>query len=179
MTSDHINTDIGIIAAQERTLVFPQFDLNTAWELGAAMRAQALALPAGLAIEIRIGKQIAFHIATTGSAAINADWVRRKGNTAMHFGRSSYAINLVLQRDGQSLENKYGIGESEYSTQGGGFPVRIGIAAAKHPSSLNSQALPATIGSIAVSGLPQREDHRFVIAAVARYLGIAAPEIAP
>lgn len=177
MSTDTINTDIGIIAAQERALVFPQFDLNTAWELGTAMRAQALSVPAGLTIEIRIGKQIAFHTGTIGSAAINADWVRRKGNTAMHFGRSSYAISRVLQRDGLSLENKYGISESEYSTQGGGFPLRI--ATSKHVSSSSSQALPATVGSIAVSGLPQREDHRFVVAAIARYLGIAAPEIAP
>jgi len=173
MSESTPSSDIAIIAAQERVLVFPRFDNDIAWQLGSAMRARAATAQAALSIEIRIGRQIVFHAATAGTAAINADWVRRKGNTAMHFGRSSYAVGRVLQRDAQLLADKYGVPESEYCTQGGGFPLRV-VA----PNDAAKQLpLPNPIGFIAVSGLPQREDHRFLVAALSAFLGITAPEL--
>ncbi|MCY0385913.1 heme-degrading domain-containing protein [Robbsia sp. Bb-Pol-6] len=158
-----IAADLGILSAQERDLVFARFDTDVAWRLGGTLRQAALDAGAALTIEIRAGRQILFHAPTPGTAAINADWVRRKGNTAAHFGRSSYAIGLALQRDRASIEDKYGLSGAEFATQGGGFPVRLAAAAG---------AAPLLVGSIAVSGLPQRQDHVFVATTLARFLDL-------
>ncbi|MGI4858957.1 MAG: heme-degrading domain-containing protein [Janthinobacterium lividum] len=160
-----IAADLTILGTQERDLVFSQFDADVAWRLGGALRQAALDAGAALTIEIRAGRQILFHAPTPGTAAINADWARRKGNTAAHFGRSSYAIGLALQRDQASIEDKYGLSGVEFATQGGGFPVRLAATGA-------SGATPLLVGSIAVSGLPQRQDHLFVVETLARFLDL-------
>ncbi|MGI4861837.1 MAG: heme-degrading domain-containing protein [Janthinobacterium lividum] len=157
-----IAADLTILNAQEQDLVFARFDTDVAWRLGSTLRQAALDAGAALTIEIRAGRQILFHAPTPGTAAINADWVRRKGNTAAHFGRSSYAIGLALQRDHASIEDKYGLSGVEFATQGGGFPVRVTA----------DGDTPLLVGSIAVSGLPQRQDHLFVVETLARFLDL-------
>ncbi len=171
---DRLASDIATIAAQEQTLVFDHFDHDIAWQVGVALRDAAAQRGAALTIEIKMGRQILFHAATPGTAAVNADWVRRKGHTAMHFNRSSYAVGLMLQRDGVSLEDKYGVSASECATHGGGFPLRVaGVGGAD-----GDRVKPAAvIGSIAVSGLPQRDDHRFIVDVLAAFLKKTPPAL--
>jgi uncharacterized protein (UPF0303 family) len=181
---NRLATDIATIAAQERALVFDHFDHDIAWRLGVALREAAAQRNAALTIEIKMGRQTLFHAATPGTAAVNADWVRRKGQTATHFNRSSYAVGLILQRDGLSLEDKYGVSASECSTQGGGFPLRVAGVHADVQRHVNEtddpdRATPAAvIGSIAVSGLPQRDDHRFIVDVLAAFLKKTPPALA-
>lgn len=173
--------DIATIAAQEQALVFDRFDHDMAWQLGVALRDAAAQRGAALTIEIKLGRQTLFHAATPGTAAVNADWVRRKGQTATHFNRSSYAVGLILQRDGLSLEDKYGVSASECSTQGGGFPLRVaGVSAVPGGDHREGARMPpaAVIGSIAVSGLPQRDDHRFIVEVLSAFLNKTAPALA-
>lgn len=158
-----IAADLTVLGAQERDLVFGRFDTDVAWRLGGALRQAALDAGAALTIEIRAARQILFHATTPGTAAINADWVRRKGNTAAHFGRSSYAVGLTLRRDQARIEDKYGVSGTEFATHGGGFPVRLASVGA---------AAPLSIGSVAVSGLPEREDHLLVVETLARFLDV-------
>ncbi len=55
----NLNRDLEIIAKQERELVFPEFDEETAWKLGSRLRELALARRLPVAIEIkRIGQPL-------------------------------------------------------------------------------------------------------------------------
>lgn len=92
--------DLDRIAAQEATLVFPRFDLDTAWALGAGLRDAALARKAPLAIDISLRDRPLFHAALPGSTGENADWIRRKRNTVLHFSKSSYGVGLALAAKG-------------------------------------------------------------------------------
>ncbi|AQG98478.1 hypothetical protein A9R05_06265 [Burkholderia sp. KK1] len=145
------------IAHQERTLVFPQFHADHAWQIGTQLREMALARDAAVVIDVRTFGRKLFYFALDGTTPDNARWVERKSRTVEHFYRSSYALGLALQQAGTTLAEKYGLQTAEFATHGGAFPLRVAGA--------------GVIGSVAVSGLPQRDDHQMVVEALCAVLG--------
>jgi len=159
-----IDTDIARIAAQERRLRFPRFDSGTAWELGARLKAAAEARGVAVTIEIRLAGTTLFFYAMEGTAPVNADWARRKRNVADLYGRSSYAVGLALTRDDSSLEQTVGLPTRDYAAHGGSFPLALEGA--------------GPVGTITVSGLPQRADHALIVEVLASFLGLPVGELA-
>src|ERR1700761_7213062 len=115
--------DLQSIVAQENALVFPQFDADRAWQLGAYLHELANARGLALAIDIRTFGQPLFFNLLPGATPDNVDWARRKGNTVAHFRRSSYAIGLKMQQAGSTLADKHGLPATEYASHGGAFPL--------------------------------------------------------
>ncbi len=148
--------DLQSILAQEKALVFPRFDTDRAWQLGAWLHEVAKARGAALAIDVRTFGQPLFFSALEGATPDNVDWARRKGNVVAHFRRSSYAIGLRMQQAGATLVDKHGLPASEYASHGGAFPLTVAGA--------------GVIGSVTVSGLPQRADHELVVEALCAQL---------
>ena len=153
----NIEQDLAKIARQEQTLRFEKFDEHTAWELGVRLRDTAFKRGAALAIDITLAGHSVFTCALPGASPNNANWVRRKRNTVLHFHRSSYGLGLQLERDKTDLVSKFALPLSDYAVHGGSFPLRVGG--------------DNVFGAITVSGLPQREDHKFVVAALGEFLG--------
>ena len=92
-----------------------------------------------------------------GTTPANADWARRKHNTVELLQRSSYAVGRSLAREGKTLEQKMGLPQRDYATNGGSFPIRVdGVGC---------------VGTVTVSGLPEREDHKLVVAVLAEMCG--------
>jgi len=149
--------DLQSIAAQEHALVFPRFDAGRAWQLGAYLHELALARSLAVAIDVRTFGHQLFFCALDGTTPDNADWVRRKARVVEHFRRSSYAIGLRMQQAGTTLADKHGLPASEYASHGGSFPLTVAGA--------------GVIGSVTVSGLPQRADHELVVEALCAELG--------
>jgi len=147
-----IAEDRALIARQERELVFPSFDAETAWSLGNTLRAMAVTRRAAVVIDIRrFGDphQQLFYTALGGTNPDNARWVARKSKVVARFHRSSYAAGLYLQEQGLTFEQKHSLPEAEYATHGGAFPITLASA--------------GIIGSVTVSGLPQRADHELAV----------------
>jgi uncharacterized protein (UPF0303 family) len=153
--------DIDILAHQEQLLRFTRFDALTAWQLGSRMREKLLTQNTGGTIEIELAGQVLFASATPGATPGQADWIRRKRNTVRRFARSSYAVGRMLERDGQTMEARHGLTLADYAAHGGGFPLWL--------------AGTGPVGSVVVSGLPQRDDHNLVASALAEQLDIAIP----
>jgi uncharacterized protein (UPF0303 family) len=159
--------DLTAIAVQERELHFTRFDEDAAWHLGARLREMAAARKLVLAIDVRRFGQPLFYAALAGSTPDNAEWIRRKSNLVARFHRSSYAIGLEI---GASIFEKYGLPIADFAAHGGSFPIRLHGA--------------GVIGSVTVSGLPQRADHELVVEALCGQLGkeyaklaLAAPAV--
>lgn len=149
--------DLAQIAIQEESLVLPRFDHDVAWRIGLRLREIAVARKIGLVIDIRrFGDQM-FYCALAGTTPNNADWARRKGNVVAHFHRSSYAMGIELEQKKTDLVERYGLSFREYAAHGGGFPIHVADA--------------GVVGSITVSGLPQREDHELVVEALCAETG--------
>jgi len=155
--------DLATIAEQERALVFPSFSAETAWKTGCALRADALSRKAAMTFEITVAGRLLFACATEGAQPGQADWIRRKRNVVMRFARPSYAMGLLLQQEGKTIEQRHGLTLADYAMHGGGFPIVL--------------AGTGLVGSVVSSGLDQRTDHMMVVRALASVLGVHAPEL--
>jgi uncharacterized protein (UPF0303 family) len=150
--------DLAIIAKQEELLQFASFDNTTAWSLGDAIRQHCEEHQLAVAIEVRLCRETVFYYAMQGTSPNNADWARRKRNTTELKHRSSYAVGLAL-KEGETLESQSGLPARDYAHHGGSFPIRVkGVGC---------------VGSVTVSGLPQRQDHALVAEVLASVLGVS------
>ena len=155
--------DLALIDEQERLLRFPAFDAETAWRLGGLLRDKLVALGAAATVEIELAGQVLFACATVGATPGQADWIRRKRNVVRRFARSTYAVGRMLERDGQTMLERHGLELKDYASHGGGFPLWVvGVGC---------------VGSVVVSGLPQRDDHSLVVAVIAEVIGVAVPAL--
>ncbi len=150
--------DLQAIAAQEKALVFPHFDADRAWQVGASLHEIAKVRSLALVVDIRTFGQPLFFSALDGATPDNVDWARRKGNVVAQFRRSSYAVGLRLQQSGSTLGDKHALAPADYAAHGGAFPLIVSHA--------------GVIGSVTVSGLPQRGDHELVVEALCTHLGL-------
>jgi uncharacterized protein (UPF0303 family) len=148
--------DLAELRAQEQRLVFDRFDNNTAWALGVRMvqAARERELPVVVSIE-RNGQRL-FHAALPGTAADNDAWVERKVRVVRRYGHSSYLVGCQFRAGGGTFEEKSRLDPNEYAAHGGSFPLSIRDV--------------GVVGSITVSGLPQADDHAFVVAQLAQFL---------
>ncbi|MGW1030887.1 heme-degrading domain-containing protein [Streptomyces antibioticus] len=144
------------LQAQERRLVFRRFDHDDAWALGSLLVELARERQAPVAIDIhRCGQQL-FHAALPGSAPDNDAWIARKRRVVERFGTSSYLVGSRARAKGTTFEESSRLDPDTYAAHGGSFPITVeGVG---------------VVGAVTVSGLPQLEDHRFVVAALEQYL---------
>ena len=158
-----IADDIQRIKHQEQVLQFKSMSEDDAFALGCQMRARALEKKLPLVMEIRVGNKPLFYVALPGTTPENPDWVRRKVNTVYRFEGCSYRVGLELKQRGMQLDQMRGVDPLQFAAAGGGFPIRIG---------------GLVVGSVTVSGIPQRDDHNFVVECLAAYLGVAHKDVA-
>lgn len=144
------------LEAQEARLVFDRFDENTAWALGCALREAALAAALPVAISIRRNGQRLFHAALPGSSADNDGWLERKTAVVDRYGRSSLRVGEQFRVDGGSFDTDSRLDPSRYAAHGGAFPILVRGT--------------GCVGTVAVSGLPELDDHRFVVEALEAFL---------
>ena len=151
------------LEGQESRLVFERFDENTAWELGIALREAASAAGLPVAISIRRNGQRLFHAALPGSSADNDGWLERKAAVVDRYGRSSLRVGEQFRVDGGSFDKDSRLDPSIYAAHGGAFPILLRGT--------------GCVGTVAVSGLPELQDHQLVVEALEAFLspGASAP----
>ncbi|KAH6856991.1 hypothetical protein B0I37DRAFT_88473 [Chaetomium sp. MPI-CAGE-AT-0009] len=180
------STDPAVLIAQETSdeYTFRSFTTETAWQLGTALRTRLLALPTGqrkpalisIALATATGggngspPHVLFQSATeSGTVPDNENWVRRKRNTVLRWGLSSWAMRMktaagvgtqfgVPSADviEAAFVKKYSLASAnggavadEYAIHGGGYPVRV-------------RGVEGIVAVVVVSGLKQEDDHAVV-----------------
>ena len=151
------NEDLEQIALQEHELVLENLDTETAWDLGLRLRTLAKERGLGVVIDVRRFGQPLFYAALEGTTPDHVEWVRRKSNVVARFHCSSYAIGLKEKIKNETLFQSQGLPVADYATHGGSFPLTVTGA--------------GVVGSVTVSGLPQRADHELVVEARCAVLG--------
>ncbi|MFD2265198.1 heme-degrading domain-containing protein [Lacibacterium aquatile] len=159
-----LDDDLAKLALQEERLVFGRFDADTAWSLIEYLKARAEAEGAAIAIDVTLVSMPLAYLALPGTTPDNADWIRRKRNSVFKLFKSSYAIGRRLEQQQTSLEEKLALPPRDYVSHGGCVPIRVKGA--------------GFIGALTVSGLPQRQDHNWAVAAMAKVLGLDITDIA-
>jgi uncharacterized protein (UPF0303 family) len=147
--------DADLIAAledDERRLVLRRFDNAEAWRLGSTLVGLASGRGLGVAIVIeRNGHQL-FHAVLGSATPDNDGWARRKINVVRRFEASSYLVGRRMDATGEKLDADWGVDPADYAAHGGAFPLRV--------------ADVGVVGVVAVSGLPQADDHALVVEAL-------------
>jgi uncharacterized protein (UPF0303 family) len=151
-----LSEDLERVGLQERELQLTHMDEQMAWELGVRLRTMAEERGLAIVIDVRRFGQPLFYTALKGTIPDNVEWVRRKSNVVARFHRSSYGVGLLMKTKNDSLEAR-GLPISEYASHGGSFPLTVKDA--------------GIVGSVTVSGLPQRADHELVVEALCAMLG--------
>ena len=151
-----IEDDIAKIKIQEEALRFKSFDEADAWALGSQMREAAAKAKLPLVIDIRCAGRKLFYTALPGTVPGNEGWVQRKINVVQLTHKSSYRMGRELAKSGGALDHTQGVDAKDYAPHGGCFPLHInGVG---------------VVGTITVSGIPQRDDHGFVVEQLCAFL---------
>jgi uncharacterized protein (UPF0303 family) len=154
--------DIAKITEQEKRLVFASFDEADAFAIGSELKALADAGSLPMVIDVALWSRKLFYFARPGTTSDNEDWVRRKVNLVRRLHKSSYRVGREFAEAGITLADR-SLPEKDYAAAGGSFPINVKGAGA--------------IGAITISGLPQRDDHNTVVAAIAAHLKIDIADI--
>ena len=143
---------------EEKTIQFSSFTNETAWQLGNKLLETARRENKSVTIDIcRNGQQL-FHYALPGTSADNDEWIIRKNRVVNRFGHSSYYMGNYYKSLETTITQKSLLEERDYAPHGGAFPLIIKDVGA--------------VGTITVSGLPQKEDHEFVVRVLKDFLDI-------
>ncbi|MDJ0339959.1 heme-degrading domain-containing protein [Streptomyces sp. H10-C2] len=142
------------LEAQEQALVLSGFTNDDAWQLGSLLVELARERRAPVTIDIRCGSQQLFHYALDGTSPDNDAWLARKSRVAERYGASSYLVGARFRAKGTTFEESSRLDPDLYAAHGGAVPIRV--------------AGVGVVGTVAVSGLPQSEDHALVIEALTR-----------
>ena len=148
--------DIALIEHQEQVLRFVKFDEADSWSLGCQMRDAAASQNLPLVIDIHIGSRQMFYACLPGTSPDNETWVRRKLSSVLRFLKSSYRLGCESELSGKGFDHSRGIDPLIYANAGGGFPIHI--------------IGTGVVGAVTVSGIPQRDDHGFVVDQLCQFL---------
>ena len=114
-----------------------------------------------IAIGVQLGEQRVFHTALPGSSSTTTTgWRGRRGLRNPRYGQASLAVGESFRDRGASFDTDSRLDPSVYAAHGGVVPLRLKSG--------------TVIGVVGVSGLPQLEDHAFVVEHLRAYLALAA-----
>lgn len=143
------------LVEQEQSLVLLSFSLDDALDLGemAATQAREQRLP--VTIEIWRGQRLAYRAALPGSTADNDAWLERKFRVTRRFELSTLAVRVLHEEQGRTFNEATMLPAAEYAAHGGSMPIRVDGT--------------GMVGLFGISGLPQVEDHSFLVHVMAQF----------
>jgi len=154
----NLHDELAVLLSQERLLQFEHFDEAEAYKLGNLIYRQSEEGSWPLVIDVRRFDRPLFLAARPGITLDNHDWVRRKSNTVQRFLCSSYRMRYQLALEHKDIFQRYHLSAADFASFGGGFPLAVRGA--------------GVIGSVTVSGLPDRQDHQIIVDALCTLLGV-------
>lgn len=150
------NTELNKLLAQEKELVLAGFTDSDAWDLGSWMVKTARERDLPIAIDITRHGHKLFHFSFDGASPDNEQWIKRKAALVDRVGHSSFYVGRQLASKGKTIEESKLVSERDFAPHGGAFPLIIRNV--------------GPVGHVAVSGLPQEEDHAFVVEALRAHI---------
>ena len=153
--TDQLKADLQKIKGQTSKLVFTEFDETTARQLGTLILDLAVGKP--VIVDIRRGDDLLFFGSNPGTSPANADWARRKRNLVNRLQVPSYAIGCEIKL-GTDIMSLMALDPRDHTPHGGCVPIRVAGA--------------GMIGTVTVSGLPQRDDHKLATDCMAQLIGV-------
>lgn len=138
------------LAEQAADVELPSFALAEAVALGLLATERAVAESLPIVIEVHHVGRLAYRAALPGSLPDSDDWIARKKRVVERFEASTMAVRVRYEEASTTFTEATGLSELAFAAHGGGFPIAV--------------AGVGIVGAIYASGLPQVDDHEFVVA---------------
>lgn len=147
-----MNYSLERLAAEQEDLLIGRFDYDFTWMLGQNIRERASRMKAPVAIEVSHGSTPVFVALLPGATSDNLDWTARKRAVVLRFHRSSLAVRFEAEKGGYDFNERFRLPKKAFVASGGGVPLILRNG--------------TIIGTAAVSGLPEIDDHTLVVDAL-------------
>lgn len=126
------------------------FSPAEALALGLMATDRAINEQLAIVIEVHHLGRLAYRAALPGSLPDSDDWITRKRRVVERYHESTLAARVRYEERGTTFQDATGLSERDYAAHGGGIPVIV--------------AGVGVVGGFYASGLPQVDDHEFLVA---------------
>ena len=141
---------------EERILTLPSLDLPRALEIGEITKSLAALKNLPIAIEVRLGDWIIYHISLPGSKPENDWWMSRKARVVMLKHHSTMFERVSAEEGGVDWHKENNLLDETHAIHGGGLPLITKDEGFK--------------GVLLISGLPQVDDHLLGVEVLTEFL---------
>jgi uncharacterized protein (UPF0303 family) len=144
------------LLAEEQILTLPSFSIHEGLEIGEIARSLAVLRNLPIAIEVRLGDWIIYHVSLPGSTPENDSWISRKARTVMLKHHSTMYERVSAEERGVDWYMENNLSDETHAIHGGGLPLIT--------------KNEGFIGVLLISGLPQVEDHLLGVEVLTEFL---------
>ena len=141
---------------EEQLLNLPSLDNLNAIEIGEIAKSIGLIRNLPIAIEVRLGDWIIYHVSLPGSTAENDWWISRKARVVMLKHHSTMYERVSAEERGVDWHEENNLLDETHAIHGGGLPLITKDEGFK--------------GVLLISGLPQVEDHLLGVEVLTEFL---------
>jgi len=155
-----MHTTGGFIAAnllnEEAVLILPSLTNLDAFEIGQIATEIGIERKLPIAVEVRIGDWIIYHVSLPGSTPENDWWISRKARTVKLKQHSTMYERVSAEERGVDWHEENNLLDETHAIHGGGLPLVT-----------KDDGLS---GVLLISGLPQVEDHLLGVEVLTEFL---------
>lgn len=133
-------------------ITLTEFSNRIALEMGLRIIERAQECNQKIAVEVSRLNHSVFLYVDDSLPAEKLHWLKCKANLARLFEQSSLQCRLDCEARGQTLQQCFGLENEEYALKGGAIPIfvdQVGL-----------------VGTVAVSGMDDVEDHQMIVDAL-------------
>jgi uncharacterized protein (UPF0303 family) len=141
---------------EEQLLKLPNLDIASAIEIGEIAKSFGVIRDLPIAVEVRIGDWIVYHVSLPGSTVENQWWIDRKARVVTLKHHSTMFERVSAEERGVDWHKENNLLDETHAIHGGGLPLIT-----------KDQGF---IGVLLISGLPQVEDHLLGVEVLTEFL---------
>jgi len=155
-----MHTTGGFIAAnllnEEAVLILPSLTNLDAFEIGQIATEIGIERKLPIAVEVRIGDWMIYHVSLPGSTPENDWWISRKARTVKLKQHSTMYERVSAEERGVDWHKENNLLDETHAIHGGGLPLIT--------------KGDGFVGILLISGLPQVEDHLLGVEVLTEFL---------
>ena len=144
------------LLAEEQILTLPSLSSTEGLEIGEIAKSLGLLRNLPIAIEVRLGDWIIYHVSLPGSTPENDWWISRKARTVMLKQHSTMYERVNAEERGVDWHKENNLPDESHTIHGGGLPLIT--------------KNEGFVGVLLISGLPQVEDHLLGVEVLTEFL---------
>ena len=144
------------LLTEEQILTLPCIDISDALEIGEIAKSLSVTRNLPIAIEVRLGDWVVYHISLPGSKPENDWWMGRKARVVMLKHHSTMYERVSAEERGVDWHKENNSLDETHAIHGGGLPLIT--------------KNEGFVGVLLISGLPQVEDHLLGVEVLTEFL---------